>query len=50
MVEELLNSIISTPITPENKYLLVVGMFLLCFGIESLIGLFTVFAKGVRKL
>lgn len=50
MIEELLTSIVNTPITPDNKYLLVVGMFVLCFGIESLIELFGTFARGFKKL
>lgn len=50
MVENLIQSFMSTPITPDTKYLLVVVMFIICFGIESLVELFGIVSKGARRL
>lgn len=50
MIEELLDVLIGSPVTADNKYLLVVAMFIVCFGIEGLVEFFGTITKGAKRL
>ena len=50
MIEDLLNMLMSSPITEETKYMLVIVAFVVMFGIEALVELMGTVMQGAKKL
>lgn len=50
MIEDLLNVLMSSPVTEETKYMLVIAAFVVMFGIEALVELMGTVMQGAKKL
>lgn len=50
MFEDLLNVLVSSPVTEETKYMLVVAAFVAMFAIEALVELMGTVMQGAKKL
>lgn len=50
MFEDLLNVLMSSPVTEDTKYMLVIVAFVVMFGLEALVELMGTVMQGARKL
>lgn len=50
MIENFLDVLISSPITEETKYMLVIAAFIVMFGLEALVELMGTLIQGAKRL
>ena len=50
MFEDLLNVLMSSPVTEDTKYMLVIVAFVVMFGLETLVELMATVMQGAKKV